>query len=249
MSHTIAAAALIPLAVIGSPYEKGRASAIKACQAVDPGESQSGLYFNPEGYQSYYLQSKCFQDAAVRFRDVSLCAHVRQRRALLSSSWGYSRANCRKLVDGGVAADRRELEAMKAAYAGAVRLRDFRVESNGNGRDFDIIPSFTEGKGHGYTIDVEILPAGEGRPPVLIHSSGYYVDPTSRLSIFVTSAEIRRRMPEFAAGRRYRVRLTATYSVPERTMSAEWSPAFVEQVFPERERVRSVTKEIEFGRM
>ena len=88
----------------------------------------------PVGQSAEALQLT--EQQPVRFRDESLCAKVRQRRTLFSSSWGYAPARCRQLVADGAAADRGELEKMKRAYvAGAIKLRDFRIERNGNGRD------------------------------------------------------------------------------------------------------------------
>ena len=74
-----------------SGYTELRMAALKQCQAIDPADYQSGLFFNPDGYRSYYVRSECFQKTAVQFRDEALCAEVRQRVSLLSSSWGYSR--------------------------------------------------------------------------------------------------------------------------------------------------------------
>ena len=36
-------------------------------------------------------------------------------------------------------------------------MHAFRIERNGNGRDFDIIPTFTGAYGHGYQLIFEIL--------------------------------------------------------------------------------------------
>src|SRR5262249_36966182 len=127
---------LLATTASGASYDELRSGAVKRCQAVDPAEYQSGLYFNPDGYRSYYVRSQCFQQAAVQFRDHALCAEVKRRVSLLSSSWGYSQSRCRELVTEGAATDRKELEEMKQQYkTGAVSLRDFRVERNGNGRD------------------------------------------------------------------------------------------------------------------
>jgi len=104
-----------------SGYIELRMAALKQCQAIDPADYQSGLFFNPDGYRSYYVRSECFQKTAVQFRDEALCAEVRQRVSLLSSSWGYSRTRCRELVAQGVAADRKTLEEIKRLYSkGAV---------------------------------------------------------------------------------------------------------------------------------
>src|SRR5262245_48533473 len=83
-------------------YAEARSKAVKACDAISPSESQSGLFFNPDGYRSFYVRSKCLQEAAVTFRDAALCEQVKQRKSLLASSWGYSAARCRQLVTDGV---------------------------------------------------------------------------------------------------------------------------------------------------
>ena len=144
--------------LFAADYSQLRATAIKKCEAIAPAEYQSGLFFNPDGYRSYYVRSECFQRTAVQFRDDTLCSNVKRRYSILSSSWGYSQENCRKLVAEGIAADRDSLEKVKREYRlNPVRLRDFRVERNGNGHDFDIIPSFTGSYGHGYVLRLEVL--------------------------------------------------------------------------------------------
>src|SRR6185295_1908727 len=94
-------------------YDSARAAAVKTCEAINANEYQTGLAFNPDGYRSYYLRSECLQRTAVQFRDLTLCDRVRQRRALLSSSWGYSPGNCRTLVKQAVEADRAEIETIR----------------------------------------------------------------------------------------------------------------------------------------
>ncbi len=91
------------------------------------------------------------------------------------------------------------LEEIKQNYlAGAVQLRDFRVERNGNGRDFDIIPTFSGDYAHGYTLRFEIISPGCYRlQRSCSHSSGFYVDGNSNLRIFLTQDEIRKRFPDF----------------------------------------------------
>ena len=228
-------------------YDELRSAAVKQCQAIDPAEYQNGLFFNPEGYRSYYVRSECFQRTAVQFRDESLCAEVRQRVSLLSSSWGYSRARCRELVAQGTATDRTTLEEIKRLYLkGAVRLRDFRIERNGNGRDFDIIPSFGGDYAHGYVLRFEIVEPNTGKDTALLHASGYYVDGNSNLRVFLRQDEIRRRFPGFALDRPYTVRATLILDVGNGGQSGMWSDAFIERVLPVRERSQSVTREIRF---
>jgi len=233
--------------VFPASYDELRSAALKQCQAIDPAEYQSGLFFNPDGYRSYYVRSECFQRTAVQFRDEALCAEVRQRFSLLSSSWGYSRARCRELVAQGAATDRPTLEEIKRLYIkGAVTLRDFRVERNGNGRDFDIIPSFAGDYAHGYVLNLEIVPADPGKVLILLHSSGYYVDGNSNLRVFLRQDEIRKRFPDFALNRPYTVRATLILDVGNGGQSGLWSEGFIERIFPIRERSQSVTREIRF---
>lgn len=228
-----------------SAYDAARTRAIRACEAIDASRYQTGLAMNPEGYRSYYLRSECLQKAAIEFRDVTLCGRVRQRRTLLWSSWGYSPGNCRTLVTQGVEADRNELQDLKRQYnAGRMMLRDFTIERNGNGRDYDIIPEFTGTTGHGYAIAVEIVPPAG--PAVVIHANGYYVDPRSPLRIFVRQQDIKARLPVFQPGASYRVRAIATFTLPVGGGSRFMSDAFIERVFPLRERTQAVTREIRF---
>ena len=227
-------------------YSGERSKATRACEAIARSDYQSGLYFNPEGYRSYYVRSKCFQEAAVRFRDPDLCRQVRRRWSLLSSSWGYTSARCRQLVDEGTAVDRAELGRTKAAYvSGGMKLRDFRVERNGNGRDVDIVPTFVGTYGHGYTLTFEILPAPSG-PPALLHTLGYYVGENANMRVYVPQADIRKQFPAFSLNRVYAVRATITLDVGHGGQSGYWSPAFIEHVFPVRERSQSITKQASF---
>lgn len=226
-------------------YDIAKADAVRICEAIGADEYQTGLAFNPDGYRSYYRRSECLQKAAVRFRDLTMCDRVRQRRALLSSSWGYSPANCRTLVERAMDADRVEIVELRRRYlGGSMMLRDFRVERNGNGRDYDVIPSFDGIDGHGYTIAIEIVsPAGR---PIAVHADGYFVDPRSRLRIFIRQQDIKARFPAFEPGRSYQVRAIATFTLPAADASRFMSDTFIERLFPPRERTRSVTREIRF---
>jgi hypothetical protein len=232
----------------GAPdYAARRASAIHACEAIDRGKYQTGLFLNPDGYRSFYLRSECFQQAAVMFRDDALCAHVKQRHSLLSSSWGYSPSHCRDLVRDGLDADQKELNAVKQLYlAGPLRMHAFRIERNGNGRDFDIIPTFTGAYAHGYQLTFEILDPDGQRPPVTLLSDGYYVEPAAVMRLFVRQSELRLRMPDLVLGRMYPVRATMTLSVGIGGPSGYWSDAFVDTIFPVRERSMSITEDVRF---
>jgi hypothetical protein len=236
----LAIAGFVAPCCLASDYAQRKAAAIHHCDTISPSEYQTGLAFNPDGYKSYYVQSECLQNAAVQFRDNSICDRVRRRWSLLWSNWGVSTAQCRKLVAQGIAADRAELELEKHRYsAGPPQLTSFRIQRNGNGRDFDILPAFTSGYSHGYTLTFEIF--GDRDQPILLHSDGYYLDQNSSLRIFVRQSDIRARFPEFQLGYLYKVRATVTLSIGNGGLSGYWSDEFLESVFPSRMRSQSLT--------
>jgi hypothetical protein len=235
---------LAPQLLFASDYTERRANAVQTCEKIDAHESQTGLVMNPDGYRSYYVRSQCLQKVAVDSRDPSLCSQVRRRWSLFSS-WGISSSNCRKLVTAKIASDRISLEELKRAYAaGAIHLDALRIERNGNGRDFDLLPTFSGSYAHGYVLTFEILPPNH--PPVVIHSNGYYVDRPSDLRIYVRQSDIRALFPEFELSHRYQVRATTTLSVPLGDMDGPWPDSFTESVFPARERSQSLIIEAEF---
>lgn len=229
-------------------YDARRAGEVRRCESIDPSAYQSGLFMNPDGYRSYYERSRCLQETAVRYRDASLCRDVKQRRTMLSSSWGYSASRCRSLVKEGIAADGAALEDIARRYrAGHVVLRDFRIELNGNGRDFDLLPVFAGGPGGRYRLTVDVAPAAVKAAPAIIHDNGYFVDGGgSSLNIFVRRDDVVRAVPGWTPDRRYVFRVTLLLSLPAGDRDGVWSDAFVQRVFPSRDRSQSLTRELAF---
>ena len=136
---------------------------------------------------------------------------------------------------------------MKKRYQyGAVRLRDFRFERNGNGRDFDVIPTFMGDYAHGHILRFEVIRPHIGKESVLLHSSGYYVDGKSNLRIFLTQEVIRKRFSDFALNRPYTLRATLVLDVGHGGQAGQWSDAFIERVFPAPARSQSLDREIRF---
>jgi hypothetical protein len=245
--RAVATLTLIAAPASATTYTELKSAAVANCRAIDPDAAQSGLTFNPDGYRSYYLRSQCFQDAAVKFRDDAMCAQVKRRFALFSSSWGYSQGHCRELVIHAIDTDRKALEDVKRAYATShVALRDFRIERNGNGRDFDIIPSFSGTTAGSYRLTLDIIPTTRNAAPIFLYSSGHHVDASSNLRLFVRQSELRQHFPDLALDRPYTVRATLTLDVGIANEGGYWSDAFVERIFPIRERSHSITREVRF---
>lgn len=248
---TIAAltAALAPAQAVGDAdlYAGRRSAALAQCAGIDPDASQTGMIFNPAGHRSVYFRSVCLQEAAVRFRDASLCADVRERRSLFFSSWGYSPARCRTLVDEAQAEDRRHLETLASRYqASPTRLRDFSLSPHGNGRDFEIVPAFDAGEPRSYHLSFEIVDSAAPEGSAVIHTSGYHLSGESNLSIFVRRADIAAAFGAFVPGQRYRVRATLVLDVGIGRNGGWWSDQFVEGVFPRADRSHVLTKDVTF---
>lgn len=229
-----------------SRYTEHRAAAVSACDAISPSAYQTGLLFNPDGYRSFYLKSECLQRTAIRFRDETLCDHVRRRWSLFSSSWGYSPGNCRALVSAAIAQDRSVLQQLRSGYETShVTLGDFRIDLNGNGRDFELIPVLSGDAGHGYDLRLDATPA-PGAAAVTLHHNGYWMTGNSQLRIYLTRADVRRALPDLSPGRRYSTTASIVFSLPLGDSGGEWSDAFVESIFPQALRTQTLTKMIVF---
>lgn len=185
----------------------------------------------------------------MKFRDPELCNQVRRRWALFSSSRGYSEKNCREQVKAGIRKDRETLNAMKREYdSGHVRITDFTVERNGNGRDYDIIPRFAGEGAHGYRLEFAILPDEPGAAPVPVHASGFYLKGAeNNIRIFITRAELRERFPAFRPAQTHILRATLIYSTGHGTQAGRWSEAFIDNRFPVASRSQHLVKEIDFN--
>lgn len=229
-------------------YDIRHKSAINRCAAISPDEYQSGLFFNPDGFRSYYDRSNCFQKAAEAFRDAGLCKEVKRRWSLFSSSWGISSSRCLELVAEATRRDHAKIDSIRKQYAAKhVTLTDFEVHRNGNRRDFDIVPVFSGTAPQSYALSFEIVPQlGE---PVIIYASGFYLDgPNDRIKLYIRQADIRKLLPSFSMDANYQVRGRLTFVVSSSGPQGYWSDAFIHREFPEATRTGSITKQVNFGR-
>lgn len=229
----------------GSDYAGQYADAVSNCGTINPKDYQTGLVFNPDGYRSLYTRSACFQKMAIKFRDSTLCDEVRQRRSLFLSSWGYSKSNCEKLVSAGIQSDLDAINALRIEYEKGHRvLEDFRIERNGNGRDFDIIPQIAGEGAHNYRLDFILIPKQTRTAPVLLHSSGFYLNGKNDIRIYVRQADIHKQYPSFELNQTYDVRALLVLAIGNGSQGGLWSDAFIDEHFPERKRTQLLTREI-----
>lgn len=228
-------------------YVTHRAAALQKCEAIDPDDYQSGLAFNPDGYRSYYKRSECLQSAAAVYRDESLCKSVKERWALLWSSWAVSEKRCRELVAEGLEKDRPYLEKIRSDYAARPsRLTDFRIQNN-NGVNYGIFSRFEpRGFQYRYTLRYELVaPDAAGGAALLAAYTGPFGNGSS-IGLGITAADLRQRFPAFVPGRSYPVRATLVLEVPNGGASLMWSDAFIEKYFPRAARTQVIEKEINF---
>ena len=167
---------------------------------------------------------------------------------MFSSSWGYSESNCEQLVGKAIAKDREVIDQMREDYEKEhVELSDFTIERNGNGRDIDIIPTFSGAGAHGYNLVFEIIDENPATPPVLLKASGFYLEGSSNnIRIYVPQEVIKKRFSGCSLDRSWQVRATLLYSTGTGSYNGKWSDAFIESRFPESARTQTMTKEIHF---
>lgn len=237
---------IVPLQGFTAEVETLLQQAVSRCELIDPRASQSGLLFNPEGYRTYYERSACIQRAAIAFRERELCVQVKRRYALFSSGWGYSRSNCRDLVDAGIAEDSAELEVLRQNYfAGPVRLISVRMERNGNRRDYDFIPRFADGYQAGYQLDFYVTD-GSGTKHLILQHGSYLRGGSDNIRLYLERERLLVRFPDLELGVNYNMEVHLVLSIGIGGPGSWLRPSFVEEVFPEQTRTEVFTTSVTF---
>ena len=220
--------------------------ALDICEEINSNKYQTGLWLNPEGYRSYYEKSACIQRAAIAFRALPLCNKVKRRFALFSSSWGYSKANCLDLAAKAEEKDRLELQALHQRYAaGPVQLIELRLEPNGNGRDFDFIPRFSDGFEHGYQLELWLADNNHKRHLILKHGS-YLHGSRDNIRLYLPRTDLLDRFPTFQPGRPYVLESRLILSVGLGGPGGWLRDSLLEEVFPESLRTQTLISTVEF---
>jgi len=232
--------------IFAAEQEENQQAGFEACQQISSTDYETGLWLNPEGYRSYYKRSACMQRLAIEFRDPSLCDEVRRRLALFSSSWGYSRRNCRSLVAEKLDRDRSGLEELRNNYLNLpMTAISVTLEPNGNGRDFDIIPRFSEGLPQGYELQFYLVEDNGARHQIFRHD-GFLAGSESNLRLYLPRQELLANFPGIEFGRDYMLETSVTLSVGQRYIDGWLRRELLDEVFPRAERTQTLSSQARF---
>ena len=220
--------------------------ALAKCEEINADSYQTGLLLNPDGYRSYFEKSACFQRAAIAFRAVPLCKKVKRRRALFSSSWGYSKANCLDLASRAEEQDRLALQTLQQRYAaGPVKLTELRLEPNGNGRDFDFIPRFADGFEHGYQLEIWLIDEDHQRHLIFTYGS-HLRGSADNIRLYIPRTDLLDRFPALRFGRPYVLETRLILSVGIGGPGGWLRDDILEEVFPASSRTQKLISTVEF---
>ena len=118
----------------GDDFKEQKSRGIAKCDEFSRHDYQTGLIFNPSGYQTFYLQSECFQKLAVEVRDISLCSEVQERKSWFFNGSAVSEERCIQLVKQLLEKDQSEA----ARIVGIHKIAELHFARNANGRDVDL---------------------------------------------------------------------------------------------------------------
>jgi hypothetical protein len=119
------------------------------------------------------------------------------------------------------------------------------MESNGNRRDYDFIPKFTDGYVGGYQMDFYIKNAAETKHLILQHGS-YLRGTTDNIRLFLRREELLSRFPGLELGTSYKLEVHLFLSIGIGGPGSWLRPSFVEEVFPIQTRTQVLTTSVNF---
>jgi hypothetical protein len=122
------------LLTFSNSYASDKQQRLAQCEAIPWSDHQSWMIFNPSDLQTVYRRSQCLQRLAREERDSTLCAKVRERKALLLDGSGISPERCQRLVAEQITKDITAAQQLDTLH----QLKQVRFVRNGNGRDIDI---------------------------------------------------------------------------------------------------------------
>ena len=149
----LAWAVLLAAAAHGVAAAEAPGHSVARCASIPADRYQTGLFFNPEGMQTYYDRSRCFDELAVELRDARLCASVLERHAWLLDGSQMSPGACRQRV---AAQEHRDVEAARRLRP-PQQLRQVDVERDNNGRDFSVRLQTSGGDGRSLRLTLAVV--------------------------------------------------------------------------------------------
>jgi len=133
-----------PAAASGGSYDDMRSAAVKRCEAIDPSQYQTALFFNPDGYRSYYVRSSGRNQEAfswVRARSPApRPSNVDSQRGQRRTKRAVERHICRKRVSCGRtfanSCERRDVLAFRRLFStnGYPCRREYRAWGPSSGQ-------------------------------------------------------------------------------------------------------------------
>ncbi len=231
---------LLLSAYVQADYRERLAAAKARCETIPARKSHTALWFNPEGYRSYYERSMCYQELALHFRQPQFCQRVRQRRSLFGSSWGYSEQQCGKLVRQAISQDAASIEKLRDIYIhNPVQLIGVKLRQDGNGRDLDVLPVFSAGARQAYRFSVFIVDA-RGQRHRLIEQAFSLGQAKPSIVLFVKRGKVMRAAPGFSPSAPKLWVFELELVLPAGRGQALWPPAWLENRWPRAQRVQAV---------
>ncbi len=185
-----------------------RAADVARCEAIDPEESVTGLLFNPPGRKTKFVRSSCLQRLAVRYRDASLCAQVRERTSVFFDGSAISRAACQARVAEAARTDAPVL------IQDIHRLAEVAFFGNGNGRDMDIHIGFSGAYAHRYALTVAMLDEAGTGSRILDSRERHIGAHTSTLRLLIRAEQMAEAARALAVTPPYRFRITLALVEP-----------------------------------
>ena len=152
----LAWALLLAAGASGVAAEDAPGHSVARCASIPADRYQTGLFFNPDGMQTYYDRSRCFDDLAVELRDASLCDRVLERHAWWLDGSQVSPGACRRRV---ADQEHRDIEAARRLQP-PQRLRQLVVERDNNGRDFSVRARTSGGDGRSLRLTLAVVDPG-----------------------------------------------------------------------------------------
>ena len=179
-----------------------KAAELARCQGLDPDEYFTGLVFNPPGMQTGFARSSCFDRLALNYRDVTLCAEVRERKSMWFDGSALSRQACERRVHERAAGDPRVL------IADIHRLDEMQWFRNGNGRDFDVHVRTSGSYAHRYALKLLMLDSKGARTRTLWDNEYGYRAVDHERRILIRAGDLHAAAAALGVEPPYRVRLT-----------------------------------------